>query len=73
MDSAGGVQFGAGCLLALVVLWLYSRRPSADRPQPAGAVVAVPSADLDAALMESHPPVSGALLSSVILALDAGH
>src|SRR5208282_346839 len=71
--SAGRVRFGVGCLLALAVLRLHSRRPSADRQQPAGAVMAVPSGDPDLAPVESLGGLSSAFLSSAVFAWDAGH
>ena len=69
--SAACVRLSVGRLLALVVLRLHSRRPSADRQQPAGAVVAILPPTSRLAFVESAgTELDGALLSSVVLHLD---
>src|SRR5208282_1637439 len=60
--SAGGVRFGVACLLALVILRLCSRRLSADCPEPAGTVMAVPAAGPDLASLEPDRGASGNFL-----------
>lgn len=70
-SSAGCLRFSAGHLLALVVLRLHSRRPSADRQQPAGAIVAILPPTSRLAFVESvWTALERALLSSVVLHLD---